>query len=292
MSKKLKPLADASRRLAKPFQRGSLGSARLLPRSHTGGSKGNRSMFPPALLRYGNPIKQNRDKDLIGLAVHAENLGCFLPRILVRDYQVSWTMVVERTIIALTLMEFICRGDPDFGELDYGFTRFLEEHRFGDKDWVQDYVFATNSGRGAKYLVEVWPQGEKKPRLVKRPRWLPKIPDYANGFVPDKKSAEFLRFKKKWANFAVPRMLGMGPMNPDWMRGAPGQHWLGKYPDIWDRVFLPLDPSGNGERAKRVRAPINMGGYPNYFRRYWRYRSRKWWGMWLPRTEWKIPAWA
>lgn len=250
-----------------------------------------RGDLPPFVTQFEGDLTRVDRPNTIPIQVHAENLAVFLPKISRRRWQVEWGTVLYRTIAALMVLEHICCGNPDFGYKSHGFAEKFKAY-LGNRRWVTAVVFGTvGVGEKEENRADVWPlvsvQGERRERRVRRPRSLPAVVKFADGYFGSGHDDRrvFNQYLKK-ALGSDAKVLGMGPLNKFWMGGAPGQHWLGVYPDIWERAPAPI-PEGN--EALR---PVNVGGNPNLLRKSRRHGNRKWWGFWLPRTDWMLPEWA
>lgn len=246
---------------------------RLLPRGD----------LPPFITQFQGALDRSDGRRPLPVKAHAENLSLFLPRITNRRWQVEWGTVAYRSVAALLFLEYVCRGDPDFGDRSKSFGLVFKS-RLEDKDWVRKFLFGTR--KSGKVWMSVLAQGEKRPRKVKVPRMMPGALAFANGYwgTTDERN----KINDVWRGAGeCSRVLGMGPLNDRWRWGAPGQHWLGAYPDIWERVPVPL-PRGN----RHVKKGFNFGRPGHLVKKKRSQRNRKWFGFYLPRTEWQLPEWA
>lgn len=245
--------------------------------------------LPSFVTQFEGRLDRDDGKLPIPVKAHAENLAVFLPRILVRRWQAGWGQVLYRTVAALAVMEYVYRGDPDFGYVGRSFGAHFKG-RLQNPEWIRANVFGTRRKAGGRETTRlgVWASGERGPRGAKYLRVLPFTPVWANGYYGTSvERGEVSRSWRKAGEVVNPAPLGMGVLNPKWLSGAPGQHWLGVYPDLWDRVPASL-PMTN----KKVKRPVNLGKPSHVLKRKKQHRNRKWWGLWLPRTDWNLPEWA
>ena len=232
-----------------------------------------------------NALRQydpKNEAEAIPVELHAEGLALFYPWFSDRRGQIGlgWGKVMYRTLTAFLIMEYVTRGDWNFGLRSSGFKEVWKQ-RVADKEYVRDYLFGSHA-KGDVWL-DIWPSGEKRGRKAGKRRRIPPFPRLANGDRSDKTTVD--AFSKRWGGRASSEVLGMGWLNPDYRRGAPGQHWLGGVvPDLWDRV-----PAGIPKHYRKVKKVINLGADSWYVRRKMSQRNRKWFGLWLPRTGWEIP---
>lgn len=238
-----------------------------------------------SVAKYG--AKERDDKFVpVPIETHVENLALFYPWFSTRDggtSSVGWGKVFYRTLEAFLVMEYVIRGDANFGVRSAGF-REAWKSRVSDRKYVEKYVFGTN--RSGDVWLDVWPSGEKRGRKASRKRRLPPFPTWANGGAGTK--LERQSFRKRWGGLGEAEVLKMGWLNKDYRRGAPGQHWLGgEMPDLWDRV-----PAGIPKHYRKTKRVVNLGMPAYLVKRRKSQRNRRWFGFWLPRTEWQLPELA
>lgn len=201
------------------------------------------------------------------LQVHLENLAVFLPRVTRRRHQVTWSKVGWRSLVALVVLEFIMRGDPDFGDGDLRFQNFVNRMA-SNRSWVLKNLFGTDKRWGRVWML-IDDSRDKKPRRVRRPRLLPTVIDYARGVIPRDMVVK-MRIWNRYEGFLKRKPSGCGVLNEEWMqKGKVAWHWRGVYPDLWDRVptpgeDLPTDYmlKSKKNRGNSFKVPPESG-YPN-----------------------------